>query len=103
MILFSASAQPRFTIIRSENYGQRSCKDRQVTQWRQSLSVGDIQADHFAKRRTILATHLPESRHSRKYLEAPSMPGWVCRRRIRHFWRRSDETHVAEQHVEQLR
>ena len=64
--------------------------------------VRDIQPDHFPKRRSVLAGHLPQPRQTRHALQPLPLFHRVLLVLVGNAGPRADDAHVAFQHVQNL-
>src|SRR6266571_7774630 len=89
--------------LAGENCGDRSQQNLQVEARRPVIDVIEVELHPAIEVNRVAAADLPETRQSRFHRKAPAMPPVIRRDFLRNGWPRSDETHVALEHVPELR
>src|SRR5215813_8424618 len=77
--------------------------DLQIQHEGQIPQIEQIHGDHFVESRLVFPVHLPVSCETRETVYAFPLPWLVMGKFIWRAWPRTNQTHFAAQHVENLR
>src|SRR6266404_191176 len=94
--------RPRLEELPSDN-GSGLEHDFQIKQDRHALEIEQVHRDHLVERRFVLAVYLPVSGQARQTVHAFSLPRLIMGKFIWRARPRTNQTHLAAKHVENLR
>src|SRR3954451_10519568 len=81
----------------------RAQQDLQIEPWRPVVDVLQVELHPAVEVDLVAAADLPETRQSRLHRQPPPMPPVVRRHFLRNWRPRTDEAHVALEHIPELR
>src|SRR5580704_7203492 len=89
--------------LRPQHHRQGLQQNLRVQSQTPPFDVLEIERHIRFERRIAPRRHLPQSRHSRLYIQPPQIFRSISLDIVHRMWPRSDQTHISQNHVDELR